>query len=681
MKRCALVCGCGFGDVFGFRFTEHLRRIHNVKISIREATERHFWRKIPEFRQIRACNSRKYGKCEWRTPFEALLTRRHACKADAKVTPYPEPDEFLQYLPKALRPKFGYPTPQELDAEANQSGDSGWTTPRRERKRENRSLSRQRQAQHRGRSQSRPPQARAASQQQKRQREESQPRTGGNQGAQAKNRRSVSRNPQQSRDYDDDYADFSGQNPQYKRARQDGQQSTQSRRARQRTRRRNQPQEPIVRQPRSSGGPSLNRSAHPQDFGPRQNPQPRMTGHRHDRHYEARSEGELSGSDEETQVMQPYSGASKGILKHQAQSSQSTQATQAKPQFPPSNEVPRVDELTSKLATTSLAKSPRTGDDMSEKQVEEAMLVPLPNEPQNVDMSEAEKLLESPVKPAEGENRESSGSKKPEQTSSQQASQQSSAQSYSFGATDVRLQTGELIRLSDGSTVENPHWVPPQQPIVRPKDPKRHQQRGRSQSRVHFDVSDPTPAESAAVREEFVVDWELLKSVQLPRVPELKAPYAQYVDLFLQNPDFPVDCMGDLRFSEKLKEYKAMKMRFFMPETPMPGLYLLVNSKSKACAYVVVTLSCGHPDQHRFSAIASQFNPNDWCVVSEALQLKETGMQQTRFFSFSYPPLVGDYWLVSTPVKESNQLMRIVFRKLPRSFGSAHTIRYKPTDE
>ena len=107
-----------------------------------------------------------------------------------------------------------------------------------------------------------------------------------------KNRRSVSRNPQQSRDYDDDYADFSGQNPQYKRARQDGQQSTQSRRARQRTRRRNQPQEPIVRQPRSSGGPSLNRSAPPQDFGPRQNPQPRMTGHRQDRHYEARSEGE-----------------------------------------------------------------------------------------------------------------------------------------------------------------------------------------------------------------------------------------------------------------------------------------------------------------------------------------------------------------------------------------------------
>ena len=217
--------------------------------------------------------------------------------------------------------------------------------------------------------------------------------------------------------------------------------------------------------------------------------------------------------------MQPYSGASKGILKHQAQSSQSTQAAQAKPQFPPSNEAPRVDELTSKLATTSLAKSPKAGDDMSEKQVEEAMLVPLPNEPQNVDMSEAEKLLESPVKPAEGENRESSGSKKPEQTSSQQASQQSSAQSYSFGATDVRLQTGELIRLSDGSTVENPHWVPPQQPIVRPKDPNRHQQRGRSQSRVHFDVSDPTPAESAAVREEFVVDWELLKSVQLPRVP------------------------------------------------------------------------------------------------------------------------------------------------------------------
>ena len=592
---------------------------------------------------------------------------------DAKITPYPEPDAFLQFLPRSMHPKFGYPPPHELESG---EGEPEWQAQRHERKEFHRSASRQRKAQNRARSQSRRADNRAPSQQQKRQREESQPRT----GKQAKNRQNLSQS--QTRFSQPNNPIVAGRGNQAKKARSEPQQNPQPRRSRPRNRRASRKSAPT----QASGGSSrpesrvddfARKSSQAQSSAPISGtPAPKRSTHSSC----TRSEGELSGSDEETPVMQPVGKPSSSILKSSKSSDvEKPVFSQMKPSFPSPNQAQKLDELADQLATTTLAKHPTHASGLTEQEVEDALLVPLPDDSQNVDMSAAEDLLKSPTRQRSGENPEDSGHKTPESSQKSQASSKTPVQSVDFGSTDVRLLTGELIRLSDGSTVNNPHWVPPKEPIVKPKDPNRPRQRGKSQTRVQFSVPDPTPAQSAAVREEFVMDWDLLKTMDVPSVPRLEQPYGRYAQTLVTKSELDIHFMGDLRFSEKLKDCKALKYRFFMSTVPEPGMYLLVNGKSKACAYVVVTLSVSHPEAIQYPEIANQYNPNNWCVVSDALEVRDEGLFQSRFLSISYPPLLGDYWLVRTPVNEREKPGRFLIRELPRIFGSALPVRYKPS--
>ena len=116
-KSCALVCGCGFGDICSHRFLTHLRKMHNVVITPIDATESHFWHDIPVFERIYKCDNKKYD-CQFRTPFKRLMSY-HSCKQDNTPSQYPKYDEFLKYLPKYQYPVFGFPVKQSKTCTRN----------------------------------------------------------------------------------------------------------------------------------------------------------------------------------------------------------------------------------------------------------------------------------------------------------------------------------------------------------------------------------------------------------------------------------------------------------------------------------------------------------------------------------------------------------------------------------
>ena len=52
VKREALMCGCGFGDIFANRFRKHLLEVHELRMTISDVAEQFFWHDLPPFQQV-----------------------------------------------------------------------------------------------------------------------------------------------------------------------------------------------------------------------------------------------------------------------------------------------------------------------------------------------------------------------------------------------------------------------------------------------------------------------------------------------------------------------------------------------------------------------------------------------------------------------------------------------------
>ena len=48
----ALMCGCGFGDIFTNRFRKHLLEVHDLRMAISDVAEQFFWHDLPPFQQV-----------------------------------------------------------------------------------------------------------------------------------------------------------------------------------------------------------------------------------------------------------------------------------------------------------------------------------------------------------------------------------------------------------------------------------------------------------------------------------------------------------------------------------------------------------------------------------------------------------------------------------------------------
>ena len=108
-KTAALICGCGFGDIYAHKFINHVKMIHDVKLTPKEAAERHYWHNLPEFERTSVCHNKRYDRCKFKTPLRHIMDLVHACCTDMQPSKYPKYDEFYAWLPRRDRPTFGYP--------------------------------------------------------------------------------------------------------------------------------------------------------------------------------------------------------------------------------------------------------------------------------------------------------------------------------------------------------------------------------------------------------------------------------------------------------------------------------------------------------------------------------------------------------------------------------------------
>ena len=94
-KTVALVCGCGYGDIFVSRVRKHLLEAHNVRATKDEVVENYFWYRLPVYNTVRTCEDPRGVGCVFRTPIHEL---EHNCKTSMQRSPLPKPGRFIDYM-------------------------------------------------------------------------------------------------------------------------------------------------------------------------------------------------------------------------------------------------------------------------------------------------------------------------------------------------------------------------------------------------------------------------------------------------------------------------------------------------------------------------------------------------------------------------------------------------------
>ena len=111
VKREALMCGCGFGDIFANRFRKHLLEVHDLRMTISDVAEQFFWHDLPPFQQVWKCVRQVglRGTCQYRSPYKSIVNRYHACRTDTRVCDLPNQDAFFKLIRRDERPIYGWP--------------------------------------------------------------------------------------------------------------------------------------------------------------------------------------------------------------------------------------------------------------------------------------------------------------------------------------------------------------------------------------------------------------------------------------------------------------------------------------------------------------------------------------------------------------------------------------------
>ena len=111
-KTVALLCGCGYGDIFVSRMRKHLLEAHGIMITKPDVVAQYFWHRLPPYNVVRKCDDVNRVGCKFRTPIHELIENGHNCRRDMRVSELPEPDQFFDNMQNyRVLPVRGVPRP------------------------------------------------------------------------------------------------------------------------------------------------------------------------------------------------------------------------------------------------------------------------------------------------------------------------------------------------------------------------------------------------------------------------------------------------------------------------------------------------------------------------------------------------------------------------------------------
>ena len=100
-KTVALICGCGYGDIFVSRVRKHLLEAHGIRATKVEVVNNYFWHRVPEYHTVRTCEDPKRIKCVFRTPIHEIIETGHDCRRGMQQTALPRHDKFIDFMQQA----------------------------------------------------------------------------------------------------------------------------------------------------------------------------------------------------------------------------------------------------------------------------------------------------------------------------------------------------------------------------------------------------------------------------------------------------------------------------------------------------------------------------------------------------------------------------------------------------
>ena len=109
-KTVALLCGCGYGDIFVSRMRKHLLEAHDLRITKMDVVNQFFWHRLPVYNAIRKCDDMQRLGCVYRTPIHELIENGHDCKSSMRKSKLPKQGKFIDYMQEArVVPVHGVP--------------------------------------------------------------------------------------------------------------------------------------------------------------------------------------------------------------------------------------------------------------------------------------------------------------------------------------------------------------------------------------------------------------------------------------------------------------------------------------------------------------------------------------------------------------------------------------------
>lgn len=186
-----------------------------------------------------------------------------------------------------------------------------------------------------------------------------------------------------------------------------------------------------------------------------------------------------------------------------------------------------------------------------------------------------------------------------------------------------------------------------------------------SEMMVESEAEKSQTEDSRAERED---EFRVLRQYIYPTLPKEDRPYENYFKQ-IGVLDKEVAEEGLLVASSQYYTFVTEKLRFVSRKSLKLGRYFVLDADREPRYLMVVTLHHGNPSYTEKPPVYRQFNPLDWPVYAETIDVTSRPNQMRHFVSFNMPPEVGKYQIVRYPVEKEPQVHEIEIVSGSEFFG------------
>ena len=177
-------------------------------------------------------------------------------------------------------------------------------------------------------------------------------------------------------------------------------------------------------------------------------------------------------------------------------------------------------------------------------------------------------------------------------------------------------------------------------------------------------------------RQVYEPDWEFVDQIYFPQLRPDRSSFKEFSD----NSRLPDDYIlyGTLQFHAQLQT--SGTYRFAVNEPLHCGCYVVTNRNGRTVAHATVTLHSASPYLEQADSIFCQFNPSNFGVVAEVIDIRTKPASITHFLAMSDRLEHGEYRLIEVLPDRYGGIIQLWICSATSRFGVPQPIKFKKTE-